>query len=111
MTEGQYQAKLIKKLNARYPGCIILKNDPSWQQGIPDLLILYDRRWAALEVKIDAKAKLRPNQSHYIETLEEMSFASIIYPEIEDEVLRDLQFALGAPRRSRVSKSEQLSLD
>jgi hypothetical protein len=111
VTEGQYQTKLMKKLNEMFPGCVILKNDPSWKQGIPDLLILYNMRWAALEIKLDRSSRLRPNQLYYVDKLDEMSFAAVIYPENEDRVLSDLQFSFGAPWGSRLSKSEQLSLD
>lgn len=49
--ERDFQAKLIKELKVMFKGCIIVKNDPNYIQGIPDLLILYNDRWAALEVK------------------------------------------------------------
>ena len=49
MRESQFQAQLIKKLNKMLPGIIILKNDPNYIQGIPDLILLYKNRWAALE--------------------------------------------------------------
>ena len=41
MRESQFQAQLIKKLNKMLPGIIILKNDPNYIQGIPDLILLY----------------------------------------------------------------------
>lgn len=103
MNEAQYRGILIRKINALLPGCIILKNDPDWIQGIPDLLILYNMRWAALEVKVNGKANLRPNQVHFVELLDEMSFAAFIYPENEDRVLDDLQFAFGVTRATRIS--------
>lgn len=93
MRETAYQGKLIHKLQQMFPGCFIIKNDPSDVQGIPDLLILFRDQWAMLETKISVRASRRPNQDHYIDMFNEMSFASFIYPEIEEEVLRDLQFA------------------
>jgi hypothetical protein len=48
MTENQYQAKLIKKIKARFPGCVVLKNDPIYQQGVPDLIVLWKDFWASL---------------------------------------------------------------
>ncbi len=51
MRESVYQAYLIKLLRVQYPGCVILKNDTDYLQGIPDLLILWQDRWAMLEVK------------------------------------------------------------
>ena len=110
MTEKQYQAKLIKKLERMFPGCFIMKMDPDYQQGILDLIILHYDKWASLEVKISANANIQPNQQYYVEKLNEMSFAAFIYPEIEEEVLFALQQAFEPPRRTRVSKSKSVSL-
>ena len=60
--EKIFQSELIKELKALFPGCIILKNDPTYIQGIPDLLILFEDKWAALEVKKSITASHRPNQ-------------------------------------------------
>lgn len=98
MKESAYQTKLIKKLNRMFPGCIILKNNPQQIQGIPDLVILFENYWAALEIKKSSTAESRPNQKYYVEQMQEMSFASFIYPENEDEVLNELQLAFGAIR-------------
>lgn len=103
MTENQYQAKLIKKLKERFPDCLITKIDTSYQQGLPDLLILWNDRWAVLEVKASASASTQPNQDYYVEHLGKMSFSAYIYPENEKEVLDALQQAFGSPRRTRVS--------
>jgi len=92
--ENQFQATLIKDLKKIFPGCIVLKNDSSYCQGIPDLLVLYNDKWAMLECKKDATAKHRPNQDYYIGLTNEMSFARFIYPENKEEVLNELQFAL-----------------
>lgn len=51
MLESEFQAKLIKELEDIFPNCMILKNDANYIQGFPDLLILYEDRWAALECK------------------------------------------------------------
>lgn len=103
MTENQYQAKLIRKLHDIFPGCIISKMDTAYQQGIPDLLILWKDRWAFLEVKLSASASEQPNQDHYIKLSNKMSFAAFIYPENEEEVLYELQKAFKPPRRTRIS--------
>lgn len=88
--ENKYQSELIKKIKTLFPQSMILKNDPNYIQGVPDLLVLCDERWAMLEVKASANASHRPNQEYYIEKLEYMGFARFVYPENEDEVLRDL---------------------
>lgn len=88
--ENEYQSELIKKIKTRYPESMILKNDPNYIQGIPDLLVLYSERWVMLEVKASHKASHRPNQEYYIAKLNSMGFARFIYPENEEEVLWDL---------------------
>lgn len=103
MLENAYQAQLIKELNRRFPGCVILKNDTSYLQGIPDLLILFNNKWAMLEVKASVSSPIRPNQAHYVERLDVMSFAAFIFPENEEEVLNDLQRALQPRRSARIS--------
>ena len=90
MNETAYQGKLIRKLQTIFPGCFILKNDPSENQGIPDILILFGDRWAMLEVKLSVNGNIQPNQQHYITLFDEMSFAAFICPENEEQVLQDL---------------------
>jgi hypothetical protein len=93
MRENQFQAKLIKELKDIFPGCIIMKNDSGYLQGIPDLLVLYNDKWASLECKRSAVAKRQPNQEYYVGKMNEMSFSRFICPENKEEVLHDLQQA------------------
>ena len=101
--ESKFQAELIEDLRALFPGCIILKNDANYLQGFPDLLILFENKWAALEVKANAKSKHQPNQDYYVDRLERMSFATFVYPENREAVLVELQSALQSRRKARVS--------
>jgi hypothetical protein len=89
--ERDFQASLIKEIKTRFPGAMVLKNDPTYIQGIPDLLVLYNDKWAALECKKEQNAKHRPNQDHYIDQMSKMSYASFIYPENKEEVLNGIQ--------------------
>lgn len=57
MLENKFQANLIKELKARFPGCIVMKNDPTYIQGIPDLLVLHKDKWASLECKKKCECK------------------------------------------------------
>ena len=104
MLESEFQSKLIKELEFLFEGCIILKNDSSYLQGFPDLLILYKNRWATLECKTNSTSKTRPNQHFYVELLDEMSFSSFIYPENKEEVLYELQKSFSTRRPTRISK-------
>lgn len=88
--ERDFQSGLIKDLKTMFPGCIVMKNDSSYIQGIPDLLILYKDKWASLEVKKDLFAKKQPNQEYYVRQMDEMSFSRFIYPENKREVLNEL---------------------
>ena len=94
MLENKFQSDLIKEIESRFPGCLIMKNDPNYIQGIPDLLILYKDKWASLECKKSEKSKHRPNQDYYVEKMNDMSFSAFIFPENKEEVLNDLELAL-----------------
>ena len=93
MTEARYQARLIKRIDRLFPGCMILKNDSGYLQGIPDLLVLWGKHWAMLEVKAHIDAPFQPNQEYYLNWLAAMGFAAVICPENEEDVLRGLQLA------------------
>lgn len=96
MLERDFQAQLIKELRVLFPGCIIMKNDANYIQGIPDLLVLYKDKWASLECKKNKKASRQPNQEYYVKLMNDMSYSSFIYPENKKEVLDELQQAFGA---------------
>ena len=111
MLESKFQSDLIKKLKKMFPNCIVMKNDSSYIQGIPDLTVLYKDKWASyiqgipdltvlykdkwavLECKKESNATHQPNQDYYIGLLDKMSFARFIYPENKEEVLNELQQA------------------
>lgn len=105
MTEAEYQAKLTKKLKRKFPGCVLLKNDASYQQGILDWTLLYKDMWACLEVKASAGSRRQPNQDYFVTQLNEMSFAAFIYPENEAEVISALEQAFASRRCALVSES------
>ena len=94
MLENKFQANLIKDIKKRIPGCIVMKNDSSYIQGIPDLLVLHNDKWAALECKKNSRASKRPNQEYYINKMDGMSFARFVYPENREDVYNDLEQTL-----------------
>ena len=87
--ESGFQDRLIADLKEMFPGCMIFKMDQI--QGIPDLLILYGKRWASLENKKSATAKHQPNQEYYVDLMYKMSFSRFICPENKEEVLTELR--------------------
>ena len=91
MLENKFQANLIKEIKNLFPGCIVMKNDSGYIQGIPDLLVLHGPKWAALECKKNARASRQPNQEHYVKVMNEMSFSRFVSPENKEEVLHELQ--------------------
>lgn len=90
MNENKFQADLIKEIKHKLPKAIVLKNDADYIQGIPDLIVLYKKHWAALECKKSATASHRPNQDYYVKGMDKMSFARFIWPENKEEVLNDM---------------------
>lgn len=106
MVESKFQSELIREIKTRFPGSIVLKNDPNYIQGMPDLTILYYGIWATLEVKRDAKASVQPNQMYYVETMNKMAFSRFIYPENKEEVLDELQHTFRFKGQAFFSKSK-----
>lgn len=91
--ECKFQRKVIQELQRQYPGAIILKNDPNYIQGIPDLTMLWRRNWALLEVKDSIDAPHQPNQSFYVDAAFSMSYGAFVYPENFEEVRHEIQQA------------------
>lgn len=88
--ESKFQKDFIDEVKARYPGCIALKNDSGYIQGIPDWTILYKDKWAVLEMKKERGASKQPNQEYYVDKLNNMSYSNFVYPENRDDVFADL---------------------
>lgn len=104
--ESAFQKGLINDLKKHFPGCMVLKNDPNYIQGIPDLLVLYEGRWAALECKKAKQASHQPNQDYYVERMNEMSFSRFVYPENKEIILDELQQLFQSCRPARFSRGE-----
>ena len=88
--ESKFQSELIKELKKIFKGCLVMKLDSGYIQGIPDLLVLYKNKWATLECKKNASASKRPNQEYYVGLMNKMSFSRFICPENKEEVLNEL---------------------
>ena len=91
MLENKFQASLIRELKNEFPECIVMKNDSSYIQGIPDLLVLHKNKWASLEVKRSSNASHQPNQDYYVDKMNNMGFSRFVCPENKDNVMTDLR--------------------
>lgn len=91
MRESDFQKKLIEKLETTFPGSIVMKNDPTYIQGIPDLTMLYKNTFVAFECKRSETASRQPNQEWYINEIKKMGgLAYFIYPENMEEIIDDI---------------------
>lgn len=91
-SEREYQKDLRKRIEETFPGCIVLKNDPTYIQGIPDLTIMHGDKYALLEVKKSEKEPKQPNQQTYVDKVNDMgSYARFIFPENEEVIIDELK--------------------
>ena len=98
MKESTFQKKLIVELKEMFPDSTIKKLDPP-PQGIPDVWIFHSNgKWACLECKKSKDEPRQPNQQYYVDKYNKQSFARFIFPENKEEVLNELQRALGSGR-------------
>lgn len=91
MLEKDFQPKLIRAIKDRFPGCTVMKTDPRQIQGIPDLLVLHNDKWALLETKAWHSSKKRPNQDIRVNHYNELSFSAFVNPTNMEDVLNDME--------------------
>lgn len=104
--EKDFEQDLCKELEATFPGCVILKNDPNYIQGFPDRLILFKNKWAAFETKRETKSARQVNQEYYVSKLDDMSYSRFVSPENKDEFVDELQSTFGTRRKARAPKRQ-----
>lgn len=104
--ENKFQSELISELKQRFPGCLVLKNNPNYIQGIPDLTVLYEKKWGMLECKKDSGSSHRPNQDYYVEKANSMSFGRFVTPENKEDVLNEMEQAFRAWKWNKHSELE-----
>lgn len=88
--ESDFQSDLIKRIKTDLPNSIVLKNDPGYLQGVPDLLIANGNKYAFLEVKKSKNEPHQPNQDYYIDKAKKESFGEFIFPENQQQVLTEM---------------------
>lgn len=82
--EGRYQDSLIDRIEAAFPNAVVLKTDPSYIQGFPDLLVLLGDKWVAAEVKKSKDEPYQPNQPWWLSYLDSLGSAVRVDPSCED---------------------------
>lgn len=91
--EGRFQDKAVKDLESL--GALVLKNDASYRQGIPDLTaFMIGGEAIIIELKKarPTKSDYQPNQEWYLGELDAMGFRTFVaYPENWDEVLNAIR--------------------
>ena len=91
--ESRFQARLIRNLEAQFPGAVVIKTDPNYIQGFPDLLFLHDSFWGALEIKRARTSVRQPNQEYWVQRLNLMSYSKFVYPGNALDILEEIEVA------------------
>ena len=91
MKESEFQKKFLDDVRDIFPDALILKNDSSYKQGIPDWSVIVGQKAALLEIKIEKDAHKQPNQKYYInERNNKGGFGRFVYPENKNEVMVEM---------------------
>jgi len=52
MNESRFKCAAVKAIKKELPGCFCYHPSDKWHSGIPDLLILWEAQFAAIELKV-----------------------------------------------------------
>ena len=88
--ESNIQKRIIDRIKTMLPGAIVLKNDPNYIQGIPDLSVMWENKWCMLEVKRYENSSKQPNQEYYVNKADWMSYGRFISSDNEDEIINEM---------------------
>lgn len=95
-SEATFKTDLINRIESEIPGSMVFHLDPNVDgSGIPDLLVLCDDKWGALEGKKHKNAARRKHQEYYVEKMGSMGYSTFISPENEDAVMEELHIYFG----------------
>ncbi len=89
--ENQLQSKIRNYL--RKKGCyvLVIKPQPGRPEGCPDIILMKEGFWGALEVKSSLKSPFQPLQEDTLLKLDKWSYAKVVFPEIWPEVKQELE--------------------
>lgn len=94
--ESDFKKTVKDELEDTFPGCLVIMGNSASRQGIPDWLLLHENNWAALELKRAENSPHQPNQDHYVDQLNHMSYAAFVHPDNYHEVINEIQSAFGS---------------
>ena len=92
--ESKFQSDLITAIELMIPNAVVMKNDPNYRQGFPDLVVYHEDRFVLLECKRNKGAPEQPNQRYWIDWFGQFTYTAFVYPENKSEVLHAVQQAL-----------------
>lgn len=79
MSEQKLKLKVLKYLKTTYPSAWIYKTADMWTSGIPDILVLYNHKFYAIELK-HGKNKPTRLQEFVLQRIKEAGgFAGVCY--------------------------------
>lgn len=93
MTESEFQLLVKKEIEKRMPEATVIRGFTGIQ-GFPDILVLYKKRYAVLEAKLDEDSNRQPNQEYWIEHFGKSTYSRFIFPGNKKEVLDEMEYTL-----------------
>jgi len=91
MLEAKFKKEFKKDIEKRFPEIEIFEPNATSRRSSPDMLLLGETGWAALEFKRSINSSHQPNQDYNVSRLSKKGYASFIYPENREVVLNDLE--------------------
>jgi len=90
--EADFKNGLYKKIRNQFPGTEVVPNDPNYVQGFPDATVYFPNgSYVLLEGKRTTNSAKQPNQDYYVNHSPLSDNAMFVYPENEEEVLKELE--------------------
>jgi hypothetical protein len=91
MSESKFKREFKEDIGKRLPEVEIFEPNATTKRSSPDMIMLGEAGWAALEFKRSKNADHQPNQDYRVFQLNEKGYATFVYPENKEEVLHDLE--------------------
>lgn len=93
MKESAFKTQFIKDFEGEMQQLGIqveIYQNKSQRRSTLDTIFLGPGCWAMLDFKDDENARQQPNQEFYVQKLNEMCYASFVYPQNAEKVMEDM---------------------